>query len=82
MYRVEFSKRAAKDLAGLERAEQSRVLKRLESAAKDPVRFFLPLKGIDGFRMRVGDLRVIAHVEPAEQIIIVATIGRRENIYK
>ncbi len=82
MYHVEFSKRAAKELAGLERGDQFRVLKRLEDAAKDPARFFMPLKGVDGVRMRVGDLRVLAHIFPSEQVILVAAIGKRENIYQ
>lgn len=82
MYQVEFSKRAQKELADLERGDQIRVLKRLEAAAKDPARLFMPLKGTEGFRMRVGDLRVLADINASEQVIIVATIGKRENIYK
>lgn len=82
MYQVEFSTRARKDLAGLERGDQIRVLKKLEAAAKDPARLFMPLKGVEGFRMRVGDLRVLAHIEASEQVIIVAAIGKRESVYK
>ena len=82
MYDVQFSKRAQKELAALERGDQLRILKKLEAAAKDPARLFMPLKGVDGFRMRVGDLRVIADVRAADQVIVVAAIGKRENIYK
>ena len=82
MYQVEFSKRAQKELAGLKRGDQIRVLKKLEAAAKDPARLFMPLKGIDGFRMRVGDLRVLADIQASEQVILVAAIGKRENVYK
>jgi mRNA-degrading endonuclease RelE of RelBE toxin-antitoxin system len=82
MYKVEFSKRAQKDLAALERGDQLRILKKLAAAAKDPARLFMPLKGVDGFRMRVGDLRVIADVRATDQVIVIATIGKRENIYK
>jgi mRNA interferase RelE/StbE len=82
MFGVEFSKRAAKDLAKLERKDQVRVLKKLDDAAKDPARFFMPLKGVDGFRMRVGDLRVLAEIMAHERVILVATIGPRESLYK
>ncbi len=82
MFKVEFSKRAQKELTSLERGDQIRVLKKLEAAAKDPARLFMPLKGVNGFRMRVGDLRVIADILAANQTIIIATIGKRENIYK
>lgn len=82
MYQVEFSKRAQKDLADLERGDQVRVLKKLAAAAKDPARLFLPLKGVEGFRMRVGDLRVLVDLDATQQVIIVAAIGKRQNIYK
>lgn len=82
MYRIEFGNRAQKDLAALERGDQLRVLKKLEAAASDPARFFMPLKGVDGFRMRVGDFRILADVDAGQKAIIVAAIGRRENIYK
>jgi mRNA interferase RelE/StbE len=82
MFEVRFSRRAAKDLAKLPRDDQVRVLKKLEDAAKDPARFFMPLKHGDGFRMRVGDLRVLAHVQADAHVIVVAAIGPRENIYK
>lgn len=82
MYSVSFSKRAQKDLAALERGDQIRILKKLEAAAHDPARHFMPLKGVHGFRMRVGDLRVVADVRSAEQVILVALIGKRDTIYK
>lgn len=82
MYGIEFSRRAQKDLVGLERGDQVRVLKKLEAAAKDPARLFMPLKGVEGFRMRVGDLRLLAEIDAHEKTIIVAAIGKRENIYK
>lgn len=81
MHRVELSRRAVKDLAGLDRTMQLRVLRKLDGAAKDPPRFFLPLKGVHGFRMRVGDLRVIADILQKDQVILVAMIGRRESVY-
>lgn len=59
-----------------------RVLKKLDDASKDPARFFMPLKGVDGFRMRVGALRVLADITANEEVILVATIGPRESIYK
>ena len=82
MYRVEFSKRAQKELATLERKDQIRVLKKLDIASKDPPRFFMSLKGAEGFRMRVGDLRILTDIQADDKAIIVARIGKRENIYK
>jgi len=82
MYRIEFSGRAQKDLTGLARGNQIRVLKKIEDAARDPARHFMPLKGVEGFRMRVGDLRVLAEIDAHEKTIIVAAIGKREDLYK
>ena len=82
MYQIEFGKQATKDLAGLERTQQIRLLAKLELAAKDPPRFFMPLKGVEGFRMRVGDLRILAEIETDPPTIIVAAIGKRAGIYE
>lgn len=58
------------------------MLKKLDASAKDPARLFMPLKGVEGFRMRVCDLRVIADIQARENVFAVAAIGKRENIYK
>lgn len=40
------------------------------------------LKGQDGYRIRVGDYRIIYLVKHRELIILILDIGHRKDIYK
>lgn len=40
------------------------------------------LKGRDGYRIRVGDYRIIYDVFDSELIIDIVTLGHRKDIYK
>lgn len=42
----------------------------------------MPLKGVNGFRMRVGDLRILAQIMADEEVILVAAIGPRDGIFE
>ena len=40
------------------------------------------LKGRDGYRLRVGDYRVLIQVQRQERLFIVTNIGPRGDVYK
>ena len=40
------------------------------------------LAGRDDFRIRVGDYRIVYSVEEAEQIVLVARIAHRREVYR
>ncbi|PKP40000.1 MAG: type II toxin-antitoxin system mRNA interferase toxin, RelE/StbE family [Bacteroidetes bacterium HGW-Bacteroidetes-13] len=42
----------------------------------------IKLKGRDGFRIRVGNYRIIYDIYDSELIIDVITLGHRKDIYK
>ena len=78
---VQFSERALRDLRGLPRDAQARVVAKLEEAAADPARFFRRLAGARTYRLRVGDYRVLADIDPESKTIKVAHVGPRKNVY-
>lgn len=80
-FAVQLSERAAKDLARLPREIQRQVVRKLEDAAADPIRFFRRLSRVRGQRLRVGDYRVLAEIVVAERLSRVAHIGHRQNVY-
>jgi mRNA interferase RelE/StbE len=41
-----------------------------------------PLQGRDGFRLRIGDWRLIYEVDRGRLIILVVEIGPRGDVYK
>lgn len=80
-FAVQFSDRAAKDLAALPHQMQRQIVRKLEEAAVDPARFFRRLSGARAYRLRVGDYRVLAEVLPEERLVRVGHIGHRRNVY-
>lgn len=81
-FRVLFSRRALRDLAGLPRPVQGRVLAKLEQASENPSRFFRRLTDADLLRMRVGDHRVLANVDGRARTIEVLHVAHCRNVYR
>ena len=82
MFSIVFDKKAAKELASLQNELAVRVFKKLEATKQDPLRYFERLVGRTDYRLRVGDWRIIADINPALQKIEVTKIGHRKNIYE
>jgi mRNA interferase RelE/StbE len=80
-FEVRFSQRAVKDLKALPPAEQARILRKLEAASKEPLRYFRRLKGAKTHRLRVGDYRVLADIDAAKRHLDVVHVGHRRNVY-
>lgn len=82
-FEVELATNALKELKKLERKEQLRISGVLTSLSHNP----LPpasakLKGRDGYRIRVGDYRLIYKVDKTKLIILVIKIGQRADVYR
>jgi mRNA interferase RelE/StbE len=51
--------------------------------AVDPrPRGIVKLAGSDDYRVRVGDYRIVYAVDDAEQVVIVARIAHRREVYR
>jgi len=68
---------AAKEFAKLPETVKRRILSKLLMAKDEPHRYFSRLVGRDDYRLRVGDYRVIADLEPT-RIVVTAVKHRRE----
>jgi mRNA interferase RelE/StbE len=79
MYAIEFVEQARKEFMQLSKEDQRRVLSVLERIRLKPHSFALRLSGSKAYRIRVGNLRLIADIESHR--IIVLKIGNRENVY-
>jgi len=75
-----WSRRAQKHLSGLPTTLQLRIVRKVESAGKDPLRSFERLTGEEVWRMRVGDYRVIADIRLTERTLEVVAVGHRRSI--
>lgn len=78
MFRIIYSKKAEKFLRKQDKSTQKRIM---GAISKLPLSGDIKkLQGIDGYRLRVGDFRVIFDVNGI--IIDIIEIGNRGQIYK
>jgi mRNA interferase RelE/StbE len=87
-WRIEFDRHAEKELSKLQPAVAARILKFLRdrlAPLDDPRTLGAALKGarLGGlWKYRVGDHRVIAHIEDERLMILVLRIGDRKEVYR
>lgn len=82
MYEIEFSELVFKQLRKLKKDTQERIVAALERARVKPEAHFKKLVGDPGFRLRVGDYRIIVDLDKGKLLILVIKIGHRRSIYK
>ena len=81
-YGIIFSDRALKQLKKLEKNVQERIISTLERIKIRPQAHVTKLVGDLGYRLRVGDHRVILDIDEGNLIILIIKIGYRKKIYK
>lgn len=85
VYRVEFAKEARKALKSMPRNLAGLVLEKIELLARDP---FAPNNNVrkltnhPGYRLRVGDWRVVYLVQEEKLVIAVVRIAPRGEVYR
>jgi mRNA interferase RelE/StbE len=85
MYRIEFTRQADKQLRRLPREVARNIFKKLELLAGNPYAQNNNVKKLverSGYRLRVGDWRVIYEVEDDRLVILVVAVGARGDIYR
>ncbi len=80
---VKFTNRAVKARDRLPPEMRRRILKALQQLAEDPysARNVKALQGIDGFRLRVGEYRVLYTLEDDILVVQVIRIAHRSAAY-
>lgn len=81
MYEIIFSDKAKKQLKKLEKSLQKRVISVLERIRIRPENYITKIVGDPGYKLRVGDYRIILDIEKDKFLILVIKIGHRRNIY-
>ena len=84
LYRVEWKKSAEKDLDKIPRKFIYKILEAVESLRNNP--FPRGVRKITGterfFRIRVGDYRIIYHVDEESKIITIYHVRHRREAYR
>ena len=81
-YEIIFTDTSRKQFKKLEKDIQERIIKALERIRIRPEAHIKKLVGDPGYRLRVGEYRIILDIEKEKLIILVVKIGHRKNIYK
>lgn len=85
MFKIEYSREAAKSMRSMPRNVFTTISSKIEQLAADP---FAPnnnvkkLEGRSGFRLRVGDWRVIYNTYNERLTIYVVAVAPRGGAYK
>ena len=82
-YRLEISSRAAKELRKLPGSIRARIEAAIEGLADDPrPSRCKKLRGDAGWRIRVGDYRILYDIQDDVLIVTVLRAGHRRDIYR
>ncbi len=80
-YQVILSEEARRTLKRLDKTTSSRMVKRLEMAAPNPLPYLKRLEGVPLFSLRVGNYRLILNLDLNKRMILVIRIGHRKKVY-
>ncbi|MBS3091868.1 type II toxin-antitoxin system RelE/ParE family toxin [Candidatus Pacearchaeota archaeon] len=81
MYEIKFTDKAKIQFLKLENEIQERMGSVLERIKIRPDHFVEKLVGEPGYKLRVGDYRVILDIDNNQLIILILKVGHRKNIY-
>jgi len=81
LYIILFSNKAKKQLFKLEKKIQERIIAALERIRIRPESYIAKLVGDQGYKLRVGDYRVIMDIDNNNLLILVIKVGHRRDIY-
>lgn len=80
-YRIEFRPAALREIRRIDRSVQPRTQGAIALLARDPrPPASRPLRGRPGYRLRVGDYRVIYTID--DGVLQIVTIGHRRDVYQ
>lgn len=87
VWRISYAQTAMQQLRKLDRSVAARLLKYMDeriAVQDDPRRLGKALSGPMGdlWRYRVGDFRVVCHIQDNELCVLVVRIGNRKDVYK
>ena len=82
-YRVEVRPAAVRALRNLDRTVRLRIGGAIALLAEDPrPPASRPLRGRDGYQVRVGDYRIIYTIHDDVLLVVVVALGHRREVYR
>jgi len=74
---------AIKELEALPTKDRRKIITRIEGLASEPRPHACEkLSGLDQYRVRQGDYRVVYSVDDDVKVVLVVKVGRRRDVYR
>ncbi len=78
-----FHPKASKELETLDKGTAQRILSALEALSENPFGHgSIKLKGVNAYRSRVGDYRIIYEVNTQDSYLTVLRVAHRKDAYR
>jgi len=82
-YEIRFKKSVAKDFRKIPVQDVKRILRRIDGLAENPRgQGCVKLSGMDRYRVRIGNYRILYQIEDMHLIVHVIKIGHRSGVYR
>ena len=81
MYAIKFDKQALNFFKKLDFKIKKRIWDKLQECKQEPFRYLKSLTEIKGYKLRVGNYRIIIDVQEKIKVLFIEKIGHRKNIY-
>ena len=82
-YRIELKKSVLKDFESIPRKDLQRITQAIKSLADDPrPPQSKKLSGLEQYRLRQGDYRILYSIADDILIVFVVAVGHRKEIYR
>ncbi len=82
-YSLSILRRAQKELAQISRGDYERVVEAIRDLANNPrPAGCLKLTGREGWRIRIGDFRVLYEIDDRERSVTIVHVGNRRDVYR
>ena len=78
---IQWTDQAIRDLSRLDPTVARRVIAKLDQAAERPEHFFKRLAASENRKLRIGDYRLLAVLQPETRTILVERVDHRSRIY-
>ena len=83
VYRIEIRRQAIKELARIERKDGEKIAAAIDELAYNPrPAGCKKLRNREGWRIRVGEYRVLYGIEEERLVVLVVRIGHRREVYR
>jgi mRNA interferase RelE/StbE len=83
LYSIRFGESFQKDIKKIPQKDRKKLLARIDKLAIEPRPYgYEKLSGMEYYRVRQGNYRIIYSIQDTELIVLILKVGHRKDIYR